>query len=334
MVFIRTFLITGVLLPALIFFGLGVYVEPLSGDLTRIGFLAERDFGWNAEQPVLTLIASRPDSNPSVIVLGDSFSEGNAWQSVAARKSGLEFLTFKWPSVENENCVEAWVKTLKDSYPLAQYLVLQVIERNFLRSFKASERSCEGASFRAIRAKSGDMLIKRSHIMVEAIDPLYTVRAIQNSSRKFDGTTYLGETVLAKLTTATLFSNRSSDSLLYYALDDVKKHWTPQEIRNSVLNIGKIQKIANSQGIDLVVAVVPDKSTIYGKYFKSPQFSAAPQDVWGALDEQGVPQVNLRALLASSVEANIDLYLPNDTHLGNRGYVLMGSAIGDRVKSK
>src|SRR5205085_9650327 len=38
------------LIPAWALFAIGVYLEPVWGDLTRIGSYAERDFGWNKPQ--------------------------------------------------------------------------------------------------------------------------------------------------------------------------------------------------------------------------------------------------------------------------------------------
>jgi hypothetical protein len=46
-------------LPALVFCGIlvpaSIYYEPIDGDLTRTGRWAERDFGWNAAQPVVPI---------------------------------------------------------------------------------------------------------------------------------------------------------------------------------------------------------------------------------------------------------------------------------------
>lgn len=39
-----------VVLPVAGLFALGVYLQPLSGDLTRLGYFSEREFGWNSPQ--------------------------------------------------------------------------------------------------------------------------------------------------------------------------------------------------------------------------------------------------------------------------------------------
>ena len=80
--------------------GLSMYFKPLSGDLTRIGKWAERDFGPTLmqESPVI-----RPNAaaltHQQILVLGDSFSHPNIWQSYLFESSMLETLSFEFKDV-------------------------------------------------------------------------------------------------------------------------------------------------------------------------------------------------------------------------------------------
>ena len=77
--------------------------------------------------------------------------------------------------------------------------------------------------------------------------------------------------------------------------------------------------------------VIPDKSTTYGNYFISPQFDHPTPDVWNELDKQGITQVNLKKTLISAVDKTQDLYMPNDTHLSTKGFILVGNAVVHRL---
>ena len=75
-----------ILIPCLIF---AWWAEPLYGDLTRVGKWTERDFGPNAAHPIIHVKANgRFLANPDIMVLGDSFSEKNLWQSVLSDQMG------------------------------------------------------------------------------------------------------------------------------------------------------------------------------------------------------------------------------------------------------
>src|SRR5947207_3379072 len=74
----------------------GHLLQPLSGDLTRIGWYAENDYGWNAPKqrfdPPLAE-EGRLDGRYDVIAVGDSFTAshipGVAWPHFLARATGL-----------------------------------------------------------------------------------------------------------------------------------------------------------------------------------------------------------------------------------------------------
>src|SRR3990172_13371462 len=103
---------------------LSIYFEPISGDLTRIGHWSERDFGWNKPQPAVYVHANGTSiSNPQVVVLGDSFSHPNIWQSYLAEFLHLEILSFQYQDV---GCVDNWLHWLTEtSYPRMRTVVIQ-----------------------------------------------------------------------------------------------------------------------------------------------------------------------------------------------------------------
>ena len=68
------------------------WFEPLNGDLTRLGYLFEEDFGWNKQQPLVPIehMKSFSIEEADVLVIGDSFS---VWTCMAKQASFGRFKT-------------------------------------------------------------------------------------------------------------------------------------------------------------------------------------------------------------------------------------------------
>jgi len=333
MPFIKYFMLTGVL-PVFLLFFVGLYIQPVSGDLTRLGNLSERDFSWNSMQHQLAIKESLQTQQPKVVVIGDSFSVRNIWQSLVTDGGQFTFMTFDWGVFSNNiDCLEQWLSALKDEYPSCNFVVIETIERDFLGRFNSKDKTCNTKSKIPVKVQQGDTDSVRNFDLRNAMpDPIYAVKSIYNSLHEFKNIEKKKDVFVAPLTRTGLFSNKRSDLILYYENDTLKKDWKKGAVREAVAKAGRMQRLAADKGITLIFAVVPDKSTTYASYFKYPQFAAPPPDIWAELNSQRVNQVDLRQVLLQAVDSNQDLYLPNDTHLGSTGYVLMAKAISDRLK--
>lgn len=327
MPYIKYFLSTG-LLTLLLFFCLGLFFQPLTGDLTRLGNFSENDFGWNKTQPILAIVR-QDEITPNVIVLGDSFSRWNYWQSVVMGKQVYHCLTFQW---DNPQELESWIISLKKDYPATQYVIVETVEREFVHRFNTKQNTIPGKKLTPQKTEvyctASKRAVDRSFTFS---DPNYLIGALYNSLRSFSQTTASGLTFISPLKRGDLFSNKRSDRLLYYTDDNLKKDWSLEEVKKSVHNIKQIQESAQRHGIILILAVVPDKSTTYGNYFTSSQFDHPIPDIWEELDRQGITQVNLKPPLIAAVDKTQDLYMPNDTHLSTKGFMLMGNAVTHRL---
>lgn len=320
------------LLPVVAIFAIGIYIQPLSGDLARLGGVSERDFGWNAPQPVVQVGDNSPEA-PAVLVAGDSFSAGNVWQTVAGSINGIETLSFRWKPAVGTHCLEEWLKGLRKQYPSARAVVLQTVERNFVEAFAPGNTQCAPQPLPPLSIdKRHGTLAARSLLPTEPLpDAKYALRALANGFKQFKATTRVEDAYLTPLTRSDLFSNRRPDLLLYYREDFLKEQWTPEEVRRAVGNVLRLEELASGLGLKLVVAVVPDKSTLYREFAVPGQFPKSPVDPWDELSAQGVTQVRLRDHLREGLET--DTYFPDDTHLSPRGYIVMGKAIAERLRT-
>lgn len=120
--------------------------------------------------------------------------------------------------------------------------------------------------------------------------------------------------------------------MVYYQGDRLKMHWNEGDVQKAAGELKKLQTAVLNEGLTLMIAVVPDKSTAYEDFFKTPQFQVPPPNVWDELHQHGVNQVDLKQIFKQAVEYQKDFYLPNDTHLSNQGYIAMGNALSEALK--
>ena len=87
-----------VITPVAVLFALVIYLQPLYGELTRLGYYPEREFGWNDPQvvfpnikPAFLTSLDNKNSYYDILVLGDSFSFARPeaqWQNYLAAATG------------------------------------------------------------------------------------------------------------------------------------------------------------------------------------------------------------------------------------------------------
>jgi hypothetical protein len=301
------------------------WVEPINGDLTRIGHWPEHDFGFNAPHPVIRLNANgRAVSQPDVLVLGDSFSVRNYWQSVLTREGGGRTQTYDYSNVE---CIDGWVKWAIHN-PDGHTIIIETVEREFVPRFSKFS-NCSKAHFVATEVGAGLTNPIRAHWPpIDDIGFLFNA-AINTLRMNLQPT----KDVRGNVTNSPLrphcasFSNRRADRLLYYSHDNDKAHWTNEEIQQAVSNIRQLQEDAHKYGKQLVFVVAPDKLSAYRDCLGQKSVGTRYPNVTEALIEAGVKTPNLLATFKSNVGKVTDLYNPNNTHWSEEGYMLAASEI-------
>lgn len=325
MTYIRYFLFTAV--PVIMLFaGLSCIHPPISGDLARLGRFSELDFGWNEPQPVVKVREDIGAAGPDIIVLGDSFSANNIWQSIVMDERGDKVLTIGWVRPES---LAWWVASLKSRYPTARYLIVETAERSAITRLAVSQDGLPVHDDFPVKISASETKPMRDTSVLHSMhDPVYAIFATLHLFKSFEENTHSGPVVIEPLNRHDLFSNKRSDLLLYFEDDDEnKQRWTDEAVDDSCENLERINHLASKNGMTLILAVVPDKSTIYRKYFRIGGSNKKTPDIWAAINRRGLRQVDLHTVMASSVEDTRDLYQPDDTHLSPKGYMLMGRAI-------
>ncbi len=306
---------------------LSILFEPLSGDLTRIGAYAERDFGWNAPQPVIHINANGGSiSKPEVLVLGDSFSRSNEWQSVLATKASAATLSFHYTQI---GCIPNWIEYAL-SQQSARTVVIEAVERDFIRDFIDLQecRSDRPIPFELSPAESAAERVKwppKLRLEYAYRTAFHTVEMNFSNNRLT-----AGSVVNAPLkSNCAKFSNRRADRLLYFGADEAKSRWQQDDIDRAISNVRRIQRLFEDHGKKFIFIVVPDKSSAYRDcLLNDTDVKAGRQvNITQALIAAGVNTPDLLSVFRAKVNEVVDLYRPNDTHLSEAGFILMAEQI-------
>lgn len=340
-----------VLLASVAFFsGVSFILQPLSGDLTRIGWYSERDFGWNAPQrrfPTPLYDFGNQGGYHDVVVVGDSFSgvlqpghgvahaDGVRWQNFFVALTGLSLLTLDThigdfdPATYTENAV------FKRNPP--RLFVLEIVERSLRYRFGGRGSGC-GSDFSdpgipntARMKNTGEALEEYSRETggMKTINPGYGKRFLLHALRRNVFGIDLTDVVRLGLAKNDLFSSRSSGELLVHRDDLKKQGWTPGDvaaIRCGILRFK--EQITRNGKTRFLLMIAPDKLTAYEDLISERNRIAKLSRLAEIIPSESLSAIRLDQIMKQAVRKGIkDIYLPNDTHWGWEGYQLAAESV-------
>lgn len=307
------------------------------GDLTRIGRLSTRDFARRPPPGAPPLKMLKVDSTePAVVVLGDSFSRWNIWQSEwMAQRGRRDVLTYRYEEMGGAACLSAWAGQVQQRHPAARQLIVQIVERSFAHLLQSQEQACTMAPEAMHPVATSDNLwpdLPAQDKLWPPPDPHHVLRAWAAQHRSFASQTRRDQVVVTPLARHDLFSSRRSDLLLTYIDDQYKTRWKAETLAPGVASLVTLRDRLAAQGISLILVVVPDKSTVYAPHYRDAANRVpAAVDPWLLLQQAGLRQVLLRERLQQAALSTRDLYMPDDTHLGHDGFRLLAQAIAEEA---
>lgn len=325
-----------------------LWSQPISGDLTRISAYPERWFGWNDPQqdiPSVTNTSRQPDKI-HILVIGDSFSEAGRWQSLLSNKYSFSFihsgkttltdiLARKGDKKPDAIVIETGERALPDMYgrastflPPVENCRLPVEEKeNSVTMNAIQSQIAKLPTFPLVQRKiwpnNGNNISEGFHIF-----KLYSSALIKPHKRKAK--------VLA-LTSNQLFSNTRSDHilllskdfLLYDTIDD-------SHLKVVHCTMQAVDQALTSAKIPHIILTLPDKTTAYQPYLVDTRIRQRPALVdrlrMDALAGHGINMLQpVRTMIAAG---NKDVYLPNDTHWGYKGFQLAAALIDEKLSAQ
>lgn len=306
--------------------------EPLEGDLTRLGYLSEQDFGWQKEQPKISAeqLKSVPLNEADVLVLGDSFSAGLIWQT-RLREHDLKHSFVSWKFKPCGDLGEA----LRNAGFKGHYVIIESIENLF------SERMathCQKTEMELLTTKKMEFSVAAPHYNradLKNETPLGGLWMIKAAFNKIwltytkihkNDIVSLGKSRLAKVENGcVLFSHKVCEYGLFYYRDFGGK---PFEYLDNVLALNQSLVAQNIQPLWLLI---PNKSTVY----LPAEFSRhlyAPE-TWALFEQHKELLVpNLKHSFVEQSRIEQDFYRSNDTHLSTTGFLFLGDLVIEQLK--
>lgn len=293
---------------------------PYYGDLTRIGYLSERDFGWTLPQPAINAadLRSVRFADADVLVIGDSFSQRLHWQSVLVRK-GLRMKSLDWTQVSGL-CSDfaGWARQQGFQGGL---IIAESVEREMRAHLKASGTcSMQGRRVGDMESASDPPMTHRPGFRFNGSEALTTgIRTATNTWRATNAAgsmVVLGDVVVRPHPEGCrLFSHRACERVPVLGRDSQ----VPPLAEEDLAHMLALQ--AAARPVDLMWLVIPDKTSVYFE---------RDNPFWGRMAGQGLG-IDLHAAFLQDKWRIRDLYASNDTHLSTAGYLRLGELVAGEL---
>jgi hypothetical protein len=315
----------------------GRTLQPLSVDLTRIGWRTENDFGWTTPEDHFEPLAAALgtlDAHYDVVAIGDSFTgespwhPGTTWPHFLAHDTGLSVAIF---DSDDDMVGQLLASAAFKSNPPA-VVIYEIVERNLVPDHRsAAGNACPAPPDPAVTLTPG----RPTAPPVPTLRPTtrrwtdwpasYAAAYLSQNLRRWVMGRETTNSVELELTRGGLFSSRADRRLLVYGEDFNKLGWTEADWRGAACNLLRLQARVEANGKTLFLAMVaPDKLTSYGPFLAAENFRTVSR-----LDLLAqYPALNLvRFDQGFDPAAHVDLYLPDDTHWSTAGHRLAAGLV-------
>lgn len=309
----------------IIYGSIGFYFLPMAGfqgELTRMGLLPESQYGPRQHQPIIAAqwFQQSPMREAEVLVIGDSFSAGQVWQSELVRH-GIKIRTENWNTIRG--VCEDFMPWLRSQGFQGKFVVLEMVERNIPEGLRKSQ-TCRKmdthinitTDIQRIPPPSyldPDVIIRNGRLSL-GIQTAFNAHHIQKVSdtANFQSLVLENGVIVATVKNGCkLFSHRRCSTALFLQEDQAN------DLSDEYLNSVALLNVRLTD-ITPIWVFVPNKSTTY--FYSGKQFWNKAETRFNA---PNLLRINQQALTANTT----DLYPANDSHLSSTGYLLMGQAI-------
>jgi len=323
-------------------FALYLYMQPVVGELTRMGGYLENHFGWTQPQeqfsePLFTLAGTLDeyDRPYDVVVIGDSFSRDLAkgWQNYLAAATGWSIITFNMNFVDPEAVFASSI--YRDAPP--RLLIYQSVERNILDRFDhcpGLETAPANAAIQrplAVHPMPAEIeWVGMDRYPRAPVDGMAISTAFNYLKKAGARAVNLNGTEVHQfpLNRDDLFSNPTSDTLLVITRDFRIRGAARDRIDTAACGLIALQRRIEASGETIfLAAIIPDKTTVYSDYITEPEREDISIIRWFE-SAKGLHVTTLEQKFRSAIAGGaVDLYLPNDTHCGFLGYRLIADDV-------
>lgn len=328
-----------VVLPVAGLFALGIYLQPLYGDLTRIGYFSEREFGWKNPQVIfpntqLDFTASPADSDRhyDILVLGDSFSRARPkfqWQNYLSAATHESVDTMDINEIRLSEILAS--REFREHPP--RVLILESVERMLPSHVKENIQSCGKIPLHIHKPDANPAFAPIPDWKNHLVDT--TQRLERGAQWGQINPSYAWEYLIHKLsagdshpsvykmelTRPAPFSSRNQVALLVYH-DDLEKikWWRDLGLPEMSCRIEAMRSQVEANGYTrFVLMVPPDKLTAYADFLRDAKLkNASLLSSLSDLHSDIMPRFD-KALISTIHAGEQDVYFPDDTHWASNG---------------
>ena len=312
--------------------------DPIVGDLTRLGYFPENDYGWNA--PQIRYRNShfdnvRPTDGYDIVVLGDSFSldPNRSWVNTVASTTGLRI------AVQHHDAINIFQIAHDRWDDPPQLYIFETAERRLFERMslchgKESRQKRGTTPLEVIMFDPNDPSINivpelRPHAVDLTNFPLgYYIKKVYSKYAEPHGE---NQVLVEELKPHDLFTSVKSNFLLYYINENKKRRWPHDAVEQIKCGAAKLNRFARDVlRANFLLLVMPDKSSIYAEYAINRTISSSRLH---HLKESGdFLYVDLYEKLRNRVrDGEVDVYLPNDSHVSGRTHKFIGEVVVDHL---
>lgn len=331
---------------AIVMWLMEAYFGTLYGDLTRIGYLNEGDFGWQMQQPPVPAehLKNHPPAEADILVVGDSFSMALIWQSRLVT-AGYKLSTLNWNVFKPCGLGQNMGEVVRQTGFKGRYVVLENIEHGFQ---DRADLTCEitseikgkaynGASPPTAPPARSQILLNREPLggSSEPVGGDWAINALitkiklayldKSPANYMDSGNATYKTRVVPIDGCNLFSNKLCNYGAFYIRDFQKKTF------GSTDNVLSINRDLQKFGIEAIWLVIPDKATVYlgyGKLNMNPYVN-----IWGEFAQHAeLVAPDLGEAFIKKSRLIKDFYKPNDVHLSTNGYLYLGDLMADLIR--
>ncbi len=305
----------------------GAQLDPLDGDLTRIGGYVEKEYGWNTAQtgfasPGFLLGDELGDYAPNhtVVVFGDSFSLSRPdtnWLSYLHDATGFEIVLF---SLSGKVTLEAFLQSEEFRTHPPALLIYETVERSWMQRFLAMSGEVEpsAGSPEALSTKLRPVVAVRKEIHRPETADLKTriSTSINHIERSIARAMKLTEVEALEIDRPSpMFSSKKAESLLVLKDDLGKRAVSDETVAQALSHLDVMRSRVEANGVTRFLAVVfPDKLTVYTEWLH--EKDSLPKSLLPALRGSDTVLPLDEVLMRLVSDGAQDVYLPNDSHAG------------------
>jgi len=325
--------------------GLSFFMRPIEGNLTRLGGFLSNDFSINEnrfefKKPLYKLAKKLSDYDRyyEIVIIGDSFSRNlkSGWQNFLSNKTGASIITF---DIQKTSVSEILQTPMFKKRPPRIFIYESVEYAIWLRNSYCSTEL--GDNY--VKAVSQKQALLISSL---GVSPLTVPPSLPSfKTMKFDvdaAANYLYKSFFRnilslnftdvryyELTNPSLFSNNSSDIILFHYKNFDKLDISKKNIETSVCSLLNLQRaVENNKETSFLFLPIPDKLSAYASKLTTDEFINI--GIIKDFENINLNMVRVDDYISREIENGVvDLYLPDDTHFSYKGYKVASLAVFD-----